>query len=100
MTTAFKPKLFVRVTCPFCIRLENFFEQAGLLEKIEVIECDTKGGDELNRYRTVLSEKLGKQATFPTMEIAPDQFMSDSGALINYYCELYNIEQKPMASNF
>jgi len=100
MATEFKPKLFVRVTCPFCIRLENFFEQAGLLDKIEIVECDTKGTDELNRYRTVLSDKLGKQATFPTMEIAPDQFMSDSGALMAYYSGLYNIEPKPMASNF
>ncbi len=100
MTTEFKPKLFVRVTCPFCVRLENFFEQAGLLDKIDVIECDTKGTDELNRYRAFLTDKLGKQATFPTMEIAPDQYMSDSGALMAYYSELYHLEQKPLASNF
>ena len=81
MTTEFKPKLYVRATCPFCIKLENFFTDAELLDNIEIIECDA----ELNRYRTFLSEKLGSQVTFPTMEIAPDQFMKDSGALMAHY---------------
>jgi len=87
MTADFKPKIFVRSACPFCIRLERYFEQLGLLENFEVIQCDANGEEELNRYRAFLTEKLGQRASFPAMEIAPDQFMSDSGALMNYYAE-------------
>ncbi len=85
MTAEFKPKLYVRATCPFCIKLENFFTDKGAYDKIEIIECD----DKLDYYRTFLTEKLGTQATFPTMEIAPDQFMKDSGALMDYYADKF-----------
>ncbi len=86
MSTEFKPKLFVRTTCPFCIKLENFFEEAGQIDNIEIVECDA----DLDHYRTFLGEKLGSQATFPTMEIAPGQFMKDSGDLIEYYSRIYH----------
>ena len=97
MTADFKPKIFVRSACPFCIRLENYFEQLGLLEKFEVIHCDANGEEDLNRYRAFLTEKLGQRASFPAMEIAPGRFMSDSGALMAYYSELYNTEQSAKA---
>lgn len=95
--TEFKPKLFVKSGCPFCIRLENFFQQAGLSDQFEVIRCDANGFEELNHYRAFLTEKLGRRASFPTMEIAPGRFMNESGDLMEYYSNLYNRHNRARA---
>jgi hypothetical protein len=60
--------------------------EAGLLDQIEIIELD-QNDEEFERTKETLTERLGKRATFPTVEIEPGRFMNESGDLIDYYAE-------------
>ncbi len=91
MSAAFKPKLFISSTCPYCMKVQRFLAQANLLDKLEIVACDAGGENELNRYRTFLTKKLGQQASFPAAEIAPDQFMKESNDLIDYFAGFFGV---------
>lgn len=77
--------------CPFSFKFLLFMAEAGLLGHIKIIEMveDEDGFDET---KAELSEKLGKKATFPTVEVEPGVFMSDSDELIEYFADQCGIE--------
>jgi hypothetical protein len=69
--------------------------EAGLLDKINIIE-PAPDSEEFESVRTMLTEKLGRKATFPTVEIEPETFMNESDDLIHHYAEKYNKSRDKM----
>ena len=58
--------------------------EAGLLDQVDVVRCDPETA-EFDAVKKRLSEATGLEATFPTVEIAPQRYLSDSDRLIEHY---------------
>jgi hypothetical protein len=83
---AFKPKAYVKEGCPFSFKFLTFMAEARLLDRIEVARLD--GSDPaFESTKQFLSDKLGKSATFPTVEVELGRYMTDSDALIEHFAQ-------------
>ena len=96
---SFKAKAFVKEGCPFSFKYLVFMTEAGLLDRIAIVRLspDDPGFDAAKER---LSEQLGKAATFPTVEVEPGRYMTDSDRLIEHYAEREGLktEQMPVLS--
>src|SRR5690606_23420863 len=68
---------------------------AGMLDRVLTSRMREDAPDtEATKHR--LSEGLGKAATFPTVEVAPGLYMSDSDRIIDYFAERHGLEPDEM----
>ncbi len=80
----YRAKAYVREGCPFSFKFLVFMSEAGLLDRIEIVRMKpTDPSFEADKQR--LSKQLGKAMTFPTVEVEPDRYESDSDRLIERY---------------
>jgi hypothetical protein len=80
----FKAKAYVKHGCPFSFKFLVFMAEAGLLDRIEIVRMNPQDpGFEAEKEK--LGEQLGKALTFPTVEVEPGQFQTDSDRLIERY---------------
>lgn len=85
-STPFKPKAYIKEGCPFSFKYLLFMTEADLLDRIEIIRLNPEDRS-FESTKSRLAEGLGKAATFPTVEIEPGRFMSDSDRLIEHFAE-------------
>jgi len=81
---AFKAIAYLKEGCPFSFKYLLFMVEAGLSDQIEVIRCDPSD-PEFDTVKAKLTAGLRKRASFPTVEIEPGRYESDSDALIRHY---------------
>ena len=84
MTETTADKAYLLLGCPFCFKFLLFMTEAGLLDQIEVITLDHSAPD-YGDTKQSLEEKAGRKVSFPTVEIAPGVYESDTQALIDHY---------------
>ena len=81
---SFKPKAYLKDGCPFSFKFWLFLVESGLADEVDVIRCNPK-----DPQFAVISQKLasglGRKPTFPTVEIEPGRYQSDSDALIEHF---------------
>lgn len=87
----FKAKAYLKEGCPFSFKFLLFVTEAGIRDQLELIRCDPQAPD-FDAVRSKLEAGLHKPVTFPTVEIEPDRYLSDSDALIEYYASRNGIE--------
>ncbi len=88
---SFKAKAYVLNGCPFSFKFWLFMVEAGLSDQVEVIRCDPEDPG-FAGVKAKLSEGLGKPATFPTVEVEPEKYLSDSDALVERYAKQNNVD--------
>jgi hypothetical protein len=82
----FWPILYLKDTCPHCLKLRLFLLEAGLLDGFEQ-RISTQGNEVERAIREELAPHFDK-VTFPTVQHAPGGYMQDSDAIIAHYgCE-------------
>ena len=87
----FKPKAYVKEGCPFSFKFLLFMTEAGMADQLKVIRCNPEAPG-FEAIKSKLEAGLHKSATFPTVEIEPNRYMSDADALIQYFASKRNIE--------
>lgn len=86
-----KPKVYLRKDCPYSFKLLLFLSEARLVENFEIIRCDPDSAA-FEETKRKLAEASGKKATFPTVEVEPNVYKSDSDALVAHYAKAHNID--------
>ncbi|HUQ51430.1 MAG TPA: hypothetical protein VM692_04360 [Gammaproteobacteria bacterium] len=81
---SFTPTAYVKDGCPFSFKFLTFAAETGLLGDLNIVRV-RDGDANADTTKQMLSEKLGKPATFPTVEIEPGRYMTDSDKLIEHY---------------
>ena len=89
-----KAKAYIKEGCPFSFKFLTFMTEANLLDKIEIVRV-REGDADYEATKKKLAEHLGK-ASFPTVEIEPGKYMSDSDRLIEYYAKRANLSPDEM----
>lgn len=87
----FKPKAYIKEGCPFSFKFLLFVAEAGIGDQLKVIRCNPQAPG-FEAIKSKLQAGLHQSATFPTVEIEPNRYMSDSDALIEYFASKRNIE--------
>ena len=90
-----KPKAYLKEGCPYSFKYLLFMTEAGLLDQVDVVRCDPESA-EFDAVKQKLSEATGREATFPTVEIAPQEYLSDSDKLIEHYARGCNVDPSTM----
>lgn len=95
----FRPRGYFKEGCPFSFKLLVFLAEAGLVDRIEITRLN-ENDPGFERAKARLAEGLGKPATFPTVEVEPGKYMSDSDKLIELFAERNGVaaEQLPVLS--
>ena len=90
-TQPFKARAYLKEGCPFSFKYLLFMTEAGLSDRIEVVRCDPSD-PEFNAVKAKLAAGLRKPASFPTVEIEPGLYESDSDVLISRYARKNGVE--------
>jgi hypothetical protein len=91
----FKAKAYVKEGCPFSFKFLVFMAEAGLLDVVDVVRLREDDPDfESTKQR--LGEKLGKPVTFPTVEIEPGRYMTDSDRVIEHFADGHGAQPAAM----
>jgi hypothetical protein len=82
----FKPKAYVKDGCPFSFKYLVFMAEAGLLDAIDIVRLRESDPD-FEVAKRELGQRLGKAPTFPTVEIEPGRYLTDSDRVIEHFAE-------------
>ena len=87
----FKPTAWVRTNCPYSFKFRLFVTEAGISDRFHLVPMDP---DDLEfaATKSEIDRRSGRSTSFPTVEIAPSVFLSDSDALIEHYSSEYGID--------
>lgn len=88
--STFKPVLFLKQHCPFCLKLRIFLLEANLLDFVSLREF-LPDSDHEQTIRAELEGKIEK-ITFPTAELTPGEYRSDSDGIITRLAEKVGID--------
>lgn len=88
MSNSFKPIAYVKEGCPYSHKLLDFLTQAGLTDRVDVVRC-AAGTPTMEAVREKLSSATGSAPQFPTVEVQPGEFRSESDQLIRYFSEKF-----------
>ena len=81
---SFKAKAYLLSECPFCFKFLLFMTEAKLLDQIQIVRIDPRA-DDFESVKSRLAAATSAKVTFPTVEIKPDIYLSDSDKLIDFY---------------
>ena len=90
-TVSFKPKAYIKEGCPFSFKLLLFLAESGMTGQVDIIRCDPES-PQFEEIKSRLQAGLHKAATFPTVEIEPNRYLSDSDALIEHFAAKRKID--------
>lgn len=88
----FKPKAYLKDGCPYSFKFLLFMTEARLLDRIEVVRCDPDSAA-FDDTKHRLARATGREATFPTVEIEPGRYLSDSDRLIDHFAHAYGADR-------
>ncbi len=99
MSETFRPRAYLLEGCPFSFKFLLYITEAGLRDRLDIVrvKSDTP---QLDEVKDKLSKGLGKRATFPTVEIEPDRYLSDSDKLIQHFAKLSEVQPNSPTMNF
>ena len=86
--TEFVPTAWVRTNCPYSFKFRLFVVEAGLAKKFHFVPM-TPGSKDFEEIKSQIEHRSGRKAQFPTVEVAPGTFMTDSDELIEYFAAQY-----------
>ncbi len=91
----FKPVLYMKISCPWCLRLAAFLSEAGIWDRFE-IRGFYEGDENEAAIRAELAEHFEK-ASFPTLQYEPGKYMIESGDIIARYAEELRLDPDKMS---
>lgn len=96
MARDFKPIAYLKDSCPFCFKLRVALLELGMLDAIE-IRSFASGTQEETEIREHLSTKL-ERVMFPTVEISPGQYRTESDELIGYFAGMKGTDPQTLST--
>ena len=90
----FTPILYLKSSCPFCLKVAAFLSEAGVLASLSIREF-WPGDEQEQALRDELAPHFGK-ITFPTLQYAPGRFMNESDAIIARYADDLGLNPQTM----
>ncbi len=90
----FKPVLYMKTSCPWCMRLAAFLVEAGIWDRFEFRNF-YEGDENEAAIRAEVAEHFEK-ASFPTLQYEPGKYMIESGDIIAKYADELGLDPENM----
>lgn len=87
----FKPTAYIRTNCPYSFKFLLFLTEAGLQDQFDFVPMNPETA-EFETRKTEIEGRMGRNAVFPLVEVAPSEFMSDSDNLIEHFSANHDID--------
>lgn len=88
MSDQFRPVAYIKEGCPYSIKLLEFLTEAELTDRVDIVRC-ASGTPAMEAVRQKLSAATGETPKFPTVEVEPGQFRTESAELIEYFSQKF-----------
>jgi glutaredoxin len=75
-----RPNIYLKRTCPFCLKLRIFLTEAGLADRFCYVVFDD--GDEPHRALRQRMTDAGQEPSFPAAELTPGKLTTGTDELI------------------
>ncbi len=93
-TSDFRPVLYLKDKCPFCLKVRLFLLEAGLLPDVEVREF-APGTEQEQAIKDELGPHLEK-VTFPAAQTEPGRYMADSDGIVGHFAGRAGVDPAKM----
>jgi len=77
--------LYLKRTCPHCLKLRIFLTEAGIADRFAYVVFDD--GDETHRALRARMEKAGQEPSFPAAELEDGALTTGTDALISRFAQ-------------
>ncbi len=94
MVDQFFPTLYLKRSCPFCLKLRIFLTEAGMVDGFRIVIFDD--GDETHQALRGRLTAAGQEPSFPAAELAPDTLETGSDALIARFARQAGLDPAAM----
>ncbi len=78
--SASRTKIYLKRTCPFCLKLRIFLTEARIAERFEFVVFDD--GDDMHQSLRARMQSAGQEPAFPAAEIEPGTLTTGTDDLI------------------
>lgn len=99
MSETFRPRAYLLEGCPFSFKFLLYMTEAGLRDRLDIVRVKSNS-PQLDEVKDKLSKGLGKRATFPTVEIEPNKYLSDSDQLIQHFGKFSDVQPNSPTMRF
>lgn len=85
-----RTRVYLKKTCPYCLKLRIFLTEAGIADKFDVTVFND--GDETHKALRQRMEAAGQEPGFPAAEIEPGKLTTGSDDLIARFARAANVD--------
>lgn len=75
--------VYLKNTCPFCLKLRIFLTEAGLADRVEFVTF--ADGDATHQSLRSRMQATGQEPSFPAAELEPGKLSTGTDALIAHF---------------
>lgn len=90
MSSEFRPVLYMKRNCPFCLKVAAVLAETGQFADVE-LRAFWPGDENEAAIRAELAPHLEK-VTFPTLQVEPGRYIADSDAIVALYAQKAGVD--------
>lgn len=94
MSNTDKPKIYLMIECPFCLKFRIFLSEAGLDDKVEFVVF--KSGDDTHQAVRNRMIEAGQKPSFPAAELEEGKLTTETDHLIEHFSQGTSIDAKTL----
>jgi len=92
--TPFKPIVYLKENCPFCMKVRLFLLETGLSSTVDSRDF-VPGTEQEEKIRAELSPHLEK-VSFPAAQLKPGQYITESDDIVTFFAALAGKDPKEL----
>lgn len=85
MTSTIRPRIYLKKTCPYCLKLRIFLTEAGIADRFDLVVF--ADGDETHKALRARMVAAGQGPGFPAAEIGEGKLLTGTDDLIARFSE-------------
>lgn len=90
MNTNAPIKVYLKKTCPFCLKLRIFLTEAGLADQMDFTAFAE--GDTTHQALRSRMQAAGQEPSFPAVELEPGKLTTGTDALISHFAKQAGVD--------
>ena len=87
-------RIYLKKTCPFCLKLRIFLTEAGLADRMDFVVFSD--GDETHQSLRSRMQAAGQEPSFPAAELEPGKLSTGTDQLIAHFANQAGVKPETL----